>query len=296
MSEPNALLLDIAEYALDGGEWHAKEELLRLDVECRKILGWSTDIAHVAQPWSMEEETEFHRVSLKFKIESVLEYEGTHLAIEKAEDVKIRWNGKEVDNQVVGWYVDKAIQTIALPKIKKGDNILEVEVPIGKRTMVEWMYLLGDFGVEVFGKNARIIAKRDKLAFGDVTVQGLPFYTGNITYHIPIETEGGEISIRSGFYVGAMQEASLNGKDAISMIYPPYTANLGRVEAGKYTIDLTFYGTRQNGFGALHLADEKRAFLNPSSWRTTGDHWCYEYMLRKMGVLVTPEITEEILN
>ena len=296
LSEPNALLLDIAEYALDGGEWHAKEELLRLDVECRKMLGWSTDIAHVAQPWSMEEETEFHRVSLKFKIESVLEYEGTHLAIEKAEDVKIRWNGKEVDNQVVGWYVDKAIQTIALPKIKKGDNILEVEVPIGKRTMVEWMYLLGDFGVEVFGKNARIIAKRDKLAFGDVTVQGLPFYTGNITYHIPIETEGGEISIRSGFYVGAMQEASLNGKDAISMIYPPYTANLGRVEAGKYTIDLTFYGTRQNGFGALHLADEKRAFLNPSSWRTTGDHWCYEYMLRKMGVLVTPEITEEILN
>ena len=87
-----------------------------------------------------------------------------------------------------------------------------------------------------------------------------------------------------------MQEASIDSKQAVPMICPPYTANLGTVEAGKHTIDLTFYGTRQNGFGALHLADEKRAFLNPSSWRTEGDHWCYEYMLRRMGVLVTPEV------
>ena len=294
LNEPNALLLDMAEYALDGGEWHAKEELLRLDVECRKMLGWSTDIAHVAQPWSLGEETEFHRVALKFRIESTIEYEGAYLAIEKAGDVHIRWNGEEVDNQVVGWYVDKAIQTITLPRIKKGQNVLEVQAPIGKRTMIEWMYLLGGFGVEVFGKNTRIVPKREKLAFGDVTVQGLPFYTGNITYHIPIETEGGNISIRSGFYVGAMQEASLDGKDAVPMIYPPYIANLGTVEAGKHTIDLTFYGTRQNGFGTLHLADKKRTFINPSSWRKTGDQWCYEYMLRRMGVLTTPEITEEV--
>jgi len=290
LSEPNVLLLDMAEYALDGGEWHAKEELLRLDVECRKMLGWSTDIAHVAQPWSLGEETEFHQVSLRFRIHSEIEYEGAQLALEKAEDVKLRWNGQEVDNKVVGWYVDKAIKTVALPKIEKGENILEAEVPIGKRTMVEWMYLLGDLGVEVFGKNARIVAKRDKLAFGDVTVQGLPFYTGNITYHIPIETEGGDISIRSGFYVGAMQEASIDGKEPVPMIYPPYTAELGKVEAGKHMINLTFYGTRQNGFGTLHLADEKRTLLNPSSWRTEGDHWCYEYVLRRMGVLASPEI------
>ena len=293
LSEPNALVLDMAEYALDGGDWHTKEEILRLDVECRKMLGWSTDIAHVAQPWSLGEEKEFHKVTLRFHIESSIEYEGAHLAIEKAEDVKLKWNDKEVDNNVVGWYVDKAIQTIALPKIEKGENVLEADVPIGKRTMIEWAYLLGDFGVEVFGKNARIVPKRDKLAFGDVTVQGLPFYTGNITYHIPIETEGGNVSIRSGFYVGAMQEASIDGKAVVPMIYPPYIASLGTVVAGKHIIDLTFYGTRQNGFGTLHLADEKRTFINPSSWRTTGDQWCYEYMLRKMGVLASPEIVEE---
>ena len=152
------------------------------------------------------------------------------------------------------------------------------------------MYLLGDFGVEVFGKNTKIVAKRDKLAFGDVTVQGLPFYTGNITYHIPVETDGGDISVRSGYYIGAMQEVSIDGNEPVPMIYPPYTANLGNVEAGKHTMDITLYGTRQNGFGTLHLSDEKRTFINPSSWRTKGDYWCYEYMLRKMGVLASPEI------
>ena len=293
LSEPNAMVLDMAEYALDGGEWHAREEILRIDVECRKMLGWSTDIAHVAQPWSLGVEKEFHKVKLRWYIDSTIEYEGALLAIEQAEKVNLQWNGVVISNKTVGWYVDKAIKTIVLPKIKKGYNVLEAEVPIGRRTMIEWAYLLGDFGVEVIGKSARIIPKCDKLAFGDVTVQGLPFYTGNITYHIPIKTDGGMISIRSGHYVGAMQEASMDGKEPVALIYPPYEISFGSVAAGEHMIDVTLYGTRQNGFGPLHLADSKRVFLNPSSWRTVGDEWCYEYMIRKMGVLVTPEIIEK---
>lgn len=293
LSEPNALLLDQAEYALDGGTWHEKEELLRVDIACRKMLGWSSDIAHVAQPWSLGHETEFHKVSLRFWIFSDIEYEGARLAVEHAGQTVIRWNGKTVTNEAGGWYVDKAIQTILIPKIQKGENLLEVDVPIGKRTMVEWMYLLGDFGVEVTGKHAKLIAKRDQLAFGDLTVQGLPFYTGNVTYHMDVETESGELYIRSGFYIGAMQEARVNGHESKPLIFPPYKISLGQVAEGKHRVDLTFYGNRQNGFGALHLADEKRPYLNPSSWRTAGDEWCYEYMLKKTGVMVTPEITLE---
>lgn len=293
LSEPNALLLDRAEYALDGGEWQEREEILRLDVKCRRMLGWSTDIAHVAQPWSLGKEREFHRVSLRFVIESTIQYEGALLAIEKAEKIKIKWNNQAVDTTVKNWYVDKAIKTIALPRIEIGVNVLEVEVPIGKRTMIEWAYLLGDFGVEVSGKNTKIVPKRKRLSFGDITTQGLPFYTGNITYHIPIETEEGDITVRSEFYEGAMQEVSIDEKETIPIIYPPYKATFEQVDAGEHWVNLTFYGTRQNGFGPLHLADEKREFLNPSSWRLTGDEWCYEYMIRRTGVLVTPEIIEE---
>lgn len=201
------------------------------------------------------------------------------------------WNGKQVENHVTGWYVDKSIQTISLSKIQKGENILEVEVPIGKRTMVEWMYLLGDFGVEVSGKNTKIVLKREKLAFGDLTVQGFPFYTGNVTYHMNVETKSGILNLCSACYYGAMQEAQLDDNESVEIIYPPYRVSFGKVEAGKHRINLHFYGTRQNGFGSVHLADEKRTFLNPASWRTEGDEWCYEYRLKKTGIMSTPEIT-----
>ena len=294
LNEPNALLLDCAEYAINDGEWNTKEEILRLDVACRKAFGWSTDIAHVAQPWSITGDSDIRTVKLRWRIDSAIEYEEAKLAIERADSVKLTWNGESVCNQADGWYVDKAIETIPMPKIQIGENVLEAEVPIGKRITIEWAYLLGDFGVEVCGKNTRIIPRRDKLTFGDVTVQGLPFYTGNITYHVPVETKGGRVRVRSGYYVGAMQEISVDGQDEIPMIYQPYKADLGVLDAGRHTLDLTLYGTRYNGFGALHLADEKYSYHGPKAWRTVGDEWCYEYQLRKMGVLASPEITEEL--
>lgn len=290
LDEPNVLLLDQAEYALDGGEWQPKEEILRIDMACREKIGWSTDIAFTAQPWSLGEETEFHRVSLRWQILSDIDYEGAHLAIEHAENVKLKWNEQNVENIIDGWYADKAIKTVALPRIEKGVNILEAEVPIGHRTMIEWVYLLGDFGVEVSGKNTRIVPRREKLSFGDITSQGLPFYGGNITYHIPVETTEGILHISSGYYVGAMQEVSVDNGTSIPMIYPPYQANLGHVEAGEHILNLTLYGNRQNSFGPLHLKDQKELWIGPEKWRSVGDKWCYEYMLKELGVITTPEI------
>jgi len=291
LSEPNVLLLDMAEYALDDGEWQPKEELLRADLACRRILGWNTDIGHVAQPWSLGEETEFHTVRLGWNIESEVEVDGIALAAENV--LSITWNGENVPVNEIGWYVDKAIKKIALPKMLKGTNRLEIVVPIGKRTTVEWAYLLGDFGVHVFGKNAKVTAKPETLAFGNVVNQGFPFYTGNITYHLPITTEGGNVKLRSGYYIGGMQDASIDGTEAIPMVYPPYKVNFGTLSAGEHVIDLTLYGTRFNGFGPIHLADEKEVYPGPSAWRKQGDRWCYEYRLREMGIITSPEVTEE---
>jgi hypothetical protein len=158
---------------------------------------------------------------------------------------------------------------------------------------VENAYLLGDFGVQVYGKNTKIIEKPAELAFGSITTQGYPFYTGNVTYHIPVETKGGNVMVRSGFYIGGMQEVSVDGKGTIPMIYPPYIADFGTLEEGSHNIDLTLYGTRFNGFGPVHLADEKEVYPGPSAWRRKEDKWCYEYRIREMGIIASPEITEE---
>ena len=292
LSEPNAMLLDQAEYALDDEPMQPTEEILRLDNVCRAKLHWPSRENHVAQPWVVPEEPITHSVHLRWTIESDIDYSGASLAIEDAEAVQLTLNGEPVANKITGWYADKSIKTVKLPDIHVGDNILEAVIPFGKRTNIEWAYLLGDFGVEVNGRNVKLIAAREKLAFGDITKQGFPFYGGNVTYHIPFTSNGGELNIRSSHYAGALQTVRLDGGEEIPMIYPPYTVGLGKAEAGEHNIDLTLFGHRRNGFGPVHLADLKASWIGPDAWRSQGDKWCYDYRIAEEGILCTPVITE----
>ena len=296
LSEPNALLLDQAEYALDDGPWQAKEEILRLDDYCRRQLGWLTRRQSSVQPWAMEQEPITHTVHLRWRILSEIEYNGAQLAIEDAEQLRLRWNGQEFSNRVTGWYADKSIQTVALPPVQKGENVLEADIPFGKQTNVEWAYLLGDFGVEVCGRVVRMVEARPELAFGNITAQGLPFYGGNITYHVPVETMGGTLQVRSSQYKGIMQSIGLDDHPAQPAIYPPYTVHFSEVQAGKHTINMTLYGHRRNGFGPVHLANLKETWIGPDAWRSTGEAWCYDYMICKEGILTTPDLREQFFS
>ncbi len=88
-------------------------------------------------------------------------------------------------SEVTGWFTDRSIQTVPLGRLQKGSNILELAIPFGKRSNLEWCYLLGDFGVRVRGAEVTVTEPVHELGFGDVTSQGLPFYGGNIRYRIP---------------------------------------------------------------------------------------------------------------
>ena len=293
LSEPNALLLDQAEYALDDEEWQPCEEILRLDNVCREKMGWPTRKEAFAQPWVVPAEEPTHTVSLRFTFNTACAVSGASLAIEDAEAVKLTLNGEAVPAVVTGWYTDKSIKTVALPELKAGENVLEAVIPFGRRTNLEWCYLIGNFGVEVSGRYACIVPAREKIAFGDFTRQGLPFYGGNVTYHIPVTTKGGELILRSSHYRGALQKVSVDGGEAEAVIYPPYTVSLGAVPAGEHVIDLTLYGHRRNSFGPVHLADLKADWIGPNAWRTEGDNWCYDYKIAEEGILSTPEIIEK---
>ncbi len=293
LSEPNALLLDQAEYALDDEDWQPCEEILRLDNVCREKLSWPTRKEALAQPWVVPDEPITHSVKLRFTFNAAYAVSGASLAIEDAERLQLNLNGAAVPAEVTGWYTDKSIKTIALPELKAGENVLEVVVPFGRRTNLEWCYILGDFGVEVSGRYACIVPAREKIAFGDFTRQGLPFYGGNVTYHIPVTTAGGDLTLRSSHYRGALQKVSVDGGKAEAVIYPPYTVSLGSVPAGEHVIDLTLYGHRRNSFGPVHLADLKETWIGPGAWRSEGDRWCYDYKICEEGILSTPEVIEK---
>ena len=292
LNEPNALLLDKAEFALDGGEYRPAQELLRLDNVLREELGWPNRRGAVAQPWVVQEEKAVHTVNLRFTVHCAQPVSGAKLALEDAEVAKIVLNGTLVNAAPDGWYVDKSIGTVALPELAAGDNFIEVTLPFGRRTNVEWCYLLGEFGVEVQGTYREIVSLKPAIGFDDITFQRLPHYTGNITYRIPVESTGKNLRVTVPHYVGAAIRATLDGKDAGYIIYPPYSLELGKVSPGSHVLELTLLGNRENGFGPLHRTDLANDWIGPDAWRTTDAKWSESYWFKKLGILTTPWIEE----
>ncbi|MCQ2475202.1 MAG: hypothetical protein MJ173_04770 [Clostridia bacterium] len=289
LSERNVLLLDTAEFSLDGGEFRAEEEILRLDNICREAVGYSERGGHVIQPWCLDEEIPSHKITLRFRINSDIDYSGAELAAEDMETLSIRFNGKEVSNKVTGWYTDKDIKTAALPEIRKGENILEIDVPFGTRTNTEWCYILGNFGVEVNGRNKKLIALPEKLAFGSILNQGLPFYGGNITYHLEAESNGA-LQIEATNYKGTLISVAVDDAEKGKIVYPPYVLLADGLKPGSHKIDITLFGNRYNAFGPIHLCNDKESWHGPGAWRSSGCAWCYEYVLRNIGILNSPII------
>ena len=289
LTEPNMLLLDMAEYAVDGGEYLPEEELLRVDNIVRKELGLPLRRKEVTQPYLVREERAEHRISLRFAIPAECEVPHAELALEDAEQTELIWNGVKIEKRITGWFVDPCIQKVALPPLAAGRNVLEVRVPVGARTNLENFYLLGDFGVRVNGTEKTVTAPVRNLGFSDIVPQGLPFYTGNVLYRFRVVTDG-NLKIRVPRYRGGLVKVFADGKDMGNIAFSPYEADLSSLMPGEHEIGLLLYGTRQNGFGQLHHTPGIWYYQSPNSFRSEGTRWCYEYQFREAGILRSPEI------
>ena len=291
LSEPNVLLLDTAQYAFDDEEnWRDEEELLRADDAFREELGYPLRKKEVAQPWVVPDEPITHHLRLKFTVHSEMEIKAPQLALEKAESVEIAVNGCPVDNASVGWFVDESIKKVQLPDLPAGDSVIKLTLPFGRRSNVEWCYLLGDFGVRVQGAEKTVIPPVRRLGFGDWTTQGLPFYCGNVTYKIPVRVGKDTLTIRVPQYRGSVLGMEMDGVRQGDMAYAPYEYTFTNLQPGEHEVGITVYGNRVNGFGCVHNCDDSTSWFGPDCWRSEGVRWCYEYRLRKSGLLVSPQI------
>lgn len=286
LSEPNVLLLDRPEYAYDDGEWQPEEDVLRITRAFKETLKFSTDST---QPWALPPEKKENTLHLRYTIYSDIAYSGARLGVELCEGMKVGLNGQTVDVVPEGYYIDECIQTISLPPLNKGENYLTLDIPFSRRTFAECIYLLGNFGVRLAGAQATIIAMPNRLGFSDITAQGLPFYSGKIIYHTEFETtENTDLVIRACQYRGAYLKVSVDGRDAGQLTFSPYRLQLDELCAGKHTVDFHFCATRYNTLAALHQADARSRFADPSSWRTLGDAWTYNYRVKPAGILTSP--------
>lgn len=294
LEEPNVLMLDQAAWQLNGGAVQPKEESLRVDTAVKRLLGYPTDGGNLAQPWVEPPVVPEHDLRLVYDFTSDIPLSGAKLAIERVRDiVSITLNGNAVDLSPTGWYVDESIHTLALPEILSGKNTLVVELKYGRKTSVEWCYILGDFGVEVTGSHAKITALPSVLGFGDITAQGLPFYGGNLTYRREVALPAGEYSIQIPKYRNSLLSVRVNGKEIGDIAYAPYCLSF-TAEEGQTIIEIVAYGNRANTFGPVHCCDELVTWFGPGAWRVTGTEFAYEYQLSRTGILKAPILLKTI--
>lgn len=289
LSEPNVLLLDMAEYQIDNQEWKPSEEILRIDNKIRKQFSFPKRMEAFAQPWVDKNVVKAkHIVTLKFKIKSKIKLKECQFAMESTGLERVRLNNEPVKVEFKGYFVDKSIKKFNIGPVKEGINFIEIQLPFTEKTNLECCYLLGDFGVQVAGCATLLEKPVTNLEFGDYTSQGLPFYAGNITYQVEVNTAAGDFELEVTKFRAPLLKVVVDNEKKGQIAYSPYKISLGYLSTGKHTIEITSFGNRVNVFGAVHNCDDKVKAFGPNAWRTTNERYSYEYQLKKMGILKAP--------
>ena len=291
LHEDNVCVLDMAHWRIDEGEWQEQEEMLRIGVKAKEQLHLSTAAISGAQPWILPPEKPEHTLSVRTSF-IVDEVPGKAcLALEDADEAEIWLNGEKLAKQKDGVYVDDSITRIVLPALGKGVNWIEVKKPFVTASSVENMFILGEFGVKVQGRQVHIIHAPQTLSYGDWTNQGLPFYGGALTYRFTIEG-GRALKVRLGKISAPCTVVELDGKRVGNVSLAPHEADLGYLDEGKHTLEITLFASRINTFGTLHLNDESLTWFGPQAWRTQGMDWTYGYKLKPSGLMSEPWLIE----
>lgn len=291
LDEPNVLLFDKAVFSINDGEWQSEEQLLTIENILRSEIDLLPKSGRIAQPWTdTSPVVKLADISLKLNFKSEVSCRGVQLALENLAESEIVFDGEKVDTSPLGFFTDKSIETVSLPDFEPGEHCVEIALAFTKETSIEWMYLLGDFGVQICGSHGKIVEPVRNLSFGDWTTQGLPFYGGNVTYHCMVpkmeSDKTGSVLQILDFEATTIKVISQEEKRMIS--YPPYNVEIPMKQGEK--IDLKVFGHRANCFGPIHLSDPSVTWLGPDAYRSKGDSFSEEFILKPLGIMAPPII------
>jgi hypothetical protein len=290
LNEPNALILDRPEYKLATDEWQAAEDILIIDSEIRDSMGIEHRGGTMVQPWLKQNETHGTtkelRLRYRFEIETLPG--SIELALEQPEHFEIRVNDTELNDAfTTGYWVDPAIHRVRVPSelLKTGRNQIELKVNFNKDTDLEAIYLLGNFGVNYDqGDTPTIGHLPDRIAPTDLCNQGLPHYTGAITYMLPLFNTGKARKLDFGTFGGAVISVKA-GDHSETLCFPPFETSIPR---NSEHAEITVWLTRRNLFGPLHIIPEEQSHIGPDSFRSSGNEYQESPVLTHSGLLQPP--------
>ena len=71
----------------------------------------------------------------------------------------------------------------------------------------------------------------------------------------------------------------VDGEEKGIIAFAPYRLKIDEMTKGNHTIEFILYGNRINTFGGMHNISQPK-WVGPNFWRSEGDQWCYEYILK----------------
>ncbi len=295
LSEKNICVLDkvSAYFASSDGVEHRLDpmEVLRADREFRKVLGKPMRGGEMLQPWyriKHEQGKECPQsVTLCYSFILDKNIEMLELVLENTDHIRqIRLNGMSVLLSYKKQWIDQCYGQLELPVdlLKNGHNEIEVEQEFIGQDGFEAVYLQGDFSVYLKDGRIPVLGELPRqLKLGDVTQQGLPFYSGEITYCLPEMKEyQGRLKITAKDWKGwTMTVVDIQGKEHF-IGFAPYTLCCDGLK------EIRLFLTRKNTFGPLHETNPDPALCEPNSFLTTGEYWSESYVLQPQGIMNAP--------
>lgn len=290
--EANVLLLDMPAVKVNDEDWLPPRDSLMTQLDLAGRFGWPD----WSQPYSVKDPGEQQRITRRFTFNTDAALTGVRLMCERLKEASATLDGTTIDLSVDGWWVDRDLTTAVLPDMDAGEHVLEITLMHDAvQRHLEWCYLLGDFQVQTLGAHARIIADSDQMFWGDAVSQGLPFYGGNIDYHVDIEiVESGDYALRAPSFGGPLLRVWCDERDCGPIAFAPYRVELGHLEAGSHRLRICAYGNRVNCFGAVHNAVDGWQWWGPQSWRLDGESRNDVWQLRPTGILRAPLLERSI--
>lgn len=261
LSEENLLVLDLPEAEI-GNESFPQMHILALDAEVRKRIGEPPRSIMAVQPWyKTEKPQEKVPLRLRFRIFCEVVPDSVSLLMESPQQWTFSLNGELFQPLDSGWKWDKAIRRLSFHHLKPGENLLEIMTDFSAESVLESLFLAGQFGV----RENHLIHLPEMLQKGDWTGQGLPNYAGNVTYEILMESDGSPRDLNLAHSCGTAFLVRLNSNAEQICAYPPYRVRLNP-RKGENRLLVTVCGSLRNAFGPFYTK-EKMFLITPGTFR-----------------------------
>lgn len=301
LSEDNNLALDRPCCRIGKGSLQAPEDILRVDQRIRRALGIKPRGGAMVQPWARrkKENPKKTDVALEYVFDVRALPSGTlYLALERPETFSARLNGVPLNMDMEsGWWVDRSVRKIPFDAslLKLGKNCLALDgVYDENHSGLETVYLLGRFGVKVEGVNVAMLRMPETLRLGDWTPQGLPFYSGSVSYCRELNLQsvkGRRLWIEVPDYCGVGVRILVNGQSAGIIGWAPNEVEITDwIGKGRVELRIEILGHRRNSHGPLHYFEKWPDWTGPIHFVSSGNKWVDTYQLVPCGLMKAPRL------